>query len=118
MMLAQLLPDAVQVAGWLASAFFIAGGLNQVLKLIDRTKEKPPPIETYETKAEARQRLEEATARIQRLEAWNQELRREFKADLHRVHERLDGMAGDFNHQIQALPGQIIATLKNTGAIR
>jgi hypothetical protein len=117
MILAQIEPNAVQVAGWLASAFFIAAGLNQVLKLIDRAKEEPPPIETYVTKAESQQRQEESAARIQRLEEWNQELRREFRADLARVHQRLDDLAGDFNHQIQALPNQIIATLKNTGAL-
>jgi hypothetical protein len=57
-------PDAVQLAGWLACAFFMAGGINQVLKLFDRAKEQPPPLETYATKAE----VSLLRADVQRLE--------------------------------------------------
>jgi len=58
-------PDAVQLAGWLACAFFLAGGVNQVLKLVDRAKEQPPPLETYATKAE----VALLRADVQRLES-------------------------------------------------
>lgn len=43
MMLADLTPTAVQLAAFLASAMFLIGLANGILKLIDRFKDKPAP---------------------------------------------------------------------------
>jgi hypothetical protein len=118
MLIGQIQTDALQVAGWLASLFFIAGGVNQVLKLLDRAREKPPPLETYVTKLDCQRQQGNEGARIERLEQSHYQLHAEFKTDLARVHQRLDDLATDFNDKIQSLPSQIIATLRNTGAIK
>jgi len=107
-----LAPDALQTAGWLASAFFLAGGLNQVLKLVDRTREQPPPAQTYATKAEQQQRFEDTLARIERLENRTEQHGQECRADLQRLQQRLDAVAADLNRQLQALPRDLAATLR------
>ncbi len=38
-------PSPTELAAWLAVAFFLAAGVNQIWKLIDRAKDKPPPDE-------------------------------------------------------------------------
>ncbi len=48
MLPATLDPTAIQIASWLAVAFFLAAGVNQIWKLIQRFKDKPPPAEIYE----------------------------------------------------------------------
>ncbi len=107
--LAQLTPDAVQVAGWLASAFFIAGGLNQILKLTDRAKERPPPAETYVTKVEYQRQMQEEQARLIRLEVWMDQWRREIRADLTGLGEASEARAHDLHQRVNPLEGQIRA---------
>lgn len=46
-------PHAAQSIGWLAlAAFSLAGGINQVMAIMDRFKEKPVPADTYATKTD------------------------------------------------------------------
>lgn len=116
---------AVSAAGFLASAFFLAAGFNQVLRLIDRLKEKPVPSETYVTKtefqtataAQARRHemLEQRLDQAQQARATDRQdvlgeissLRGEIREDLSRVHERVDD-----------LPSQVVALLRNSGALK
>lgn len=43
---------SLEIGIWLGCLFFIAGGTNQVMKLIDRTKEHPPARDTYQLKGD------------------------------------------------------------------
>ena len=46
-------PESAQSIGWLALALAaLIAGINQVLRLTDRLKEKPPVHQTYATKVE------------------------------------------------------------------
>jgi DNA anti-recombination protein RmuC len=108
-MIAQLTPDAVQVAGWLASAFFVAGGINQILKLTDRTKENPPAVEKYWTKAEAQRHREEERERIQQMEQRWEQLRREIRADISRLADSSARRAQELHQRINPLEGHIQA---------
>lgn len=118
------MPDLSQVGWFLAIVFFLTGGVNQVMKLLDRMKESPNPRDTYLTKEEfaeqqlvQQRRLDEIEARqeasrTQRendrvaLRGEMHDMRGEIRGDIQRIHERLDG-----------LPERVIATLVNTGAI-
>jgi len=109
---------APSVAAWLAALFFLLAGLNSMLRLADRFKEKPPPIQTYVQKADFHRqhgllsdRLEQLSNELLRVREQDQEqinaVRHEMAQALREVHGRLD-----------VLPAQIITILKNTGAIR
>lgn len=122
-------PASYQSLGWLMLALFsLAGGANQVMRLLDRLKEKPNPAETYLTKTEAARmetRLEtQLVERVRVIEAQHNSdlrelrdeihgMRAQFVADLTRVHARLD----DLLESTQAVTDRVIATLRNTGAI-
>lgn len=45
-------PTSVEIGGWIGCAFFLAAGINQVLKVVDRTKEHPPARDTYQVKGD------------------------------------------------------------------
>ena len=61
-------PTGVEVMAFVGSLFFLAAGANQVLKLVDRNKEQPPPSETYTTKVECGIKHEGFHDRLCRLE--------------------------------------------------
>lgn len=62
-------PGSAQSIGWLAlTAAGAAGAANQVLKLMDRFKEKPPPSETYVTIKECKVMHSSQELRIGKLE--------------------------------------------------
>lgn len=121
-------PTSLEIAAWLLAAFAIAAGINQIMRLIDRMREKPSPIETYETKLSAAKEREHIERRIQRVEA---DLLR-LSADIHtlgvtlaetgeararRLHERIDHVQADITRQMHEMPSQMVALLKNTGAL-
>lgn len=45
-------PTSLEIGGWVLCLFGLAGGVNQVLKIFDRTKESPPPRDTYQVKGD------------------------------------------------------------------
>jgi hypothetical protein len=45
-------PTSLEIGGWVLCLFGLAGGVNQVLKIFDRTKEHPPPRDTYQLKGD------------------------------------------------------------------
>lgn len=109
--------SAVSLAAWLACAAFLAGLINSVLALVDRIKEKPIPSETYLRIADWSDHRDQILARIESvrvageadraaLRSETAELRGEIRDDIRRLHQRMDD-----------LPTQLIATLRNTGAI-
>lgn len=118
-------PSSYQSIGWILLALFsLAGGANQLFRLIDRLKEKPSPSETYLTKVEAA-RLEASmierfrvldaqhTTDMRRLGEDIHGMRTQFSHDLTRVHQRLD----DLLESTQGITDRVVATLRNTGAI-
>lgn len=70
-------PDAVTLAGFLACGFFVVSLVNQVMRLMDRNKEQPRPIDTYATKAE----LEVVRIDLKRVESSIIDLRHEMRED-------------------------------------
>ena len=112
---------AWQAAGWIASAFFLAGGINQVMRLVDRFKGNPPAEQLQINAQELARRvtaLEESTTEAshqrrvmyEKVGSMKDEIRDEVKRDLGLVYDRLnklsEGMAGlhrDTEHQTREL---------------
>lgn len=108
----------ITIAAWLACAAFVVGLVNSVLTLVERLKEKPRPADTYVRIQDFSEHRQLVLARIEAMRISQDadresfrgevnELRVEIRDDLRRVHDRIDD-----------LPSQIIATLKNTGALK
>jgi hypothetical protein len=74
-------PDAVQLAAFVGCLFFLAGGVNQVMGIMDRFKEKPPPSETYVSLKLCQKIHEEADRRITQAECAVDTLRRELRLE-------------------------------------
>lgn len=73
-------PGGYQAVGWLLMALAGLGvAINQLLKLVDRMKEKPPPAETYMTKAQCAVSHGETDRRLDRLECEVPEIRAEIR---------------------------------------
>lgn len=109
---------AVSIAAWLGCAAFVVGLVNGVLALVDRLKERPSPSETYVRLADFSEhrrlvldRIESQRVALEAARDAEREelagLRNEIRGDIRRIHDRVDD-----------LPAQIIATLRNTGAIQ
>ena len=103
--------NSIQLAGWIGSLFFLGGGLNQVLRLMDRFKEQPPPAQTYATKEELLLLRHELNL-----------LRAEVRADLDRILDAGEARARKLHQRIDPIinemPGKIIELLRHTGAIK
>jgi len=115
-------PTSVEIGGWMACLFFLVAGFNQLFKIADRMKEKPPPAETYLTKTEFSAHSAQLTARFDRMES-----------DLRVLAEKLDETSGEaaklnelraskmherLNDIERNMPNQIVALLRNTGALK
>lgn len=102
-------PTSYSAIGWVAVTLFsIAAGTNQLLHLLDRSKEKPAPSETYVTRehcATLHQQQHEQVrhwgsrldalenSRLENISAMNEQLdsiRAEIKNDIRSVHTRID----------------------------
>lgn len=124
-MLAQnSMPDPVALASFMACLFFLVAGYNQIMKAMDRQKDKPTAAEVLDRCRElfattdevktlaARVALDEAALRNFEAHVADQgEVRKNFIVD------HVDHKCGELQTQINALPDKVIATLKNTGAI-
>jgi hypothetical protein len=92
-------PGPVELAAFLASLLFLVSGVNAVMKLVDRMKEKPPPAETYTTLAQCRTLHTAQDHRISQTECAVESLRQEMKDErgemmesLRRIHARIDAI--------------------------
>ena len=97
-------PNSSQTVGWLCLALFgIAGGINHVLAIWDRTKEIPPPAQTYVTKPDCLSARIELNQRMGRLDSDLHDIRSEMKADREtlllageeramKIHQRIDAV--------------------------
>ena len=93
------------VAGWVATAFFVIAGLNQVMNLVDRFRDKPSASERHESwrtefdawkereAKEAAERRRLIYSRIEELrrevQADHVEMKKDLKADFDGVHNRI-----------------------------
>lgn len=124
-MLAQTTPEPVALASFMACLFFLVAGYNQVMKALDRQKDKPTAAEvldrcrqlfatTDEVRAlAARVTSDEAALRTFEAHVADQgEVRKNF------IVQHVDAKCGELQKQINDLPDKIFSTLKNTGAIR
>lgn len=102
-------PSSYTAVGWILVALAaLATGANQLLRLLDRTKEQPPPADTYVRKEHCHtlhHSTEEAignlSTRLKTVEGAKtdlaeamhgqiSQLRREMKEDFRQVHSRID----------------------------
>ncbi len=110
-------PSTWQAIGWLAVALFsLAGGINQVTKLVDRWRGHPP-AETLKASADeltrrvsaleenAQEAMERRRAMHGKIDAVESKVRADVKQDLGNVYERLNsvsqsiaGLARDTEH--------------------
>lgn len=114
-------PDPVALASWVACLFFVVAGVNQVLRLLDRTKEQPRPSETYARRDECAAFHRLWQAELARLEGELRLLRDESDKVTVRWEKQLTAVQADIrevNKRINDLPNSLITTLKNTGVIK
>jgi flagellar biosynthesis/type III secretory pathway M-ring protein FliF/YscJ len=108
-------------AGLLAGLFFVAAGINQVLRLVDRTKEKPPPAETYMTKETCRREHEEIAQRFDRVETEVRAIREQIRQDRVELDQADEERASKLHDRInliaEEMPGKVVSLLRNTGAL-
>ncbi len=116
-LLAQITPDALHIAGGLASMFFVIGGVNTTLKLVDRLRGQPNP-ERLQPLADALHR------RLDQLEAAREHDLREAEERRRAIYAQLDRTRLELKQDIQAveskiatMPAEIVALLRNTGAL-
>lgn len=77
-------PTSLEIGGWIGCLFFLAAGVNQVLKVIDRTKEQPPPRDTYQVKGDYVTRRE-----LDAIEKDLAGLRTEFREEVGKLREEM-----------------------------
>lgn len=125
MMLGQMAtPGAVELAGWLGCLFFLCAGANQVAKLWDRTRPRPPSsdlkgaIDLLSGRiAELEKSAAHNTARRKEIYEKIEETREGLTAQVERVHARVDKLQEEMHEQIKDLPNELVVLLRNTGAI-
>ena len=93
-------PSAVQSAGWLClAAFGLAGGINQVMKIVDRVKGKPSAAEVQTDTANKYQPLGDYATQddLDRLQEEIQEDRRLAQASRERIDIEIKGVQRDLS---------------------
>jgi len=93
----------LDIGGWSVAAFAVAGGVNQILRIVDRVKERPAPSETYTTLANCDRRHHTISTELVGLRSDLQALRMEIRSDLKesiaanelrasKIHSRIDDL--------------------------
>ncbi len=112
-------PSSYQSLGWLmVCAVALVAGINQVMRLLDRFKEKPRPADTYVTKEEHRERVVEFRTQLADIRRAREDDTRAVRGDLDGLREQFGTDLRGVHQRIDDLPNSIIATLKNTGVIK
>jgi hypothetical protein len=91
-LLAQAQFDSVHLAAFIGIAFFLVGGINQILRITDRFKEKPPPSQTYMTKSDCAAQHESI-----------RELSRSLQSEIVALKRERDGVLAQMNAQLTDL---------------
>ncbi len=97
-------PDAVQLAAWLACLFFVAGGVNQVMRMVDRARGHPPNEElkggadvmsqrVASLEKEAQEAMVRRRAMHERIDGAEKRVREEVKRDTELIHEKINNVA-------------------------
>lgn len=128
-------PDPLLLTGVLGSIGFLLFILNQGARFLDRFKENPPVSATYmradtceKVHGHVEERLsrhDEQIAGLQRdMAVMAKTLDDQAEARASRIHSRIDAVRGELakdiarvHDRVDGIPAQIVATLKNTGAI-
>jgi hypothetical protein len=120
---------------WIACLAFAVVFCNGVMKLVDRFRGEEP----HPPNASLGQSQEQLAERVNSLEVWRGDLTRKLEADKQaillsgsqrgqRIYEKIDDevktlridmkeMNKDLTQKCEAIPSEVIALLKNTGAI-
>lgn len=103
----------LDIAGWCGCAFFLAAGYNQVVKAVDRAKDKPAPADvraeahgTFATKAD-----------FTALEGKLTEQRVASEESRARIYRQIDDVRRELDGKIDGMPGRIIAELANLNVL-
>jgi hypothetical protein len=100
----------VDIAGWLACAFFMLGLWNGLKKAINNEKEKPAPSQTYTTKADSEKHVSENRAQhavlFSKIAEAERLLRLEMKADTTDLHNKVNAVAREVSGLTAATEAQ------------
>ena len=91
------------IGGLMVGLFALAGGINQILRIVDRLKERPPPAETYVSKVHCDRQHIKFESEFGGLRAEVRELRAEIKADLKEVSAANEARASKLHGRIDDL---------------
>jgi len=116
-MLAQIHPDTLQVAGGIASLFFFVGGINAILKLVDRLRGQPPAEHLKVIADEMSKRLCHLEGLRERDGREHEERRRALYLHVDKTRLELKEDIKALEAKIGVMPAEIVTLLRNTGAI-
>ncbi len=107
-------PTFEQFGIWMACALF---ALDVYLRLRAAQSAKDPQKRDVRISADCATR-EEFDEHVRTNRAAHNQIFSEIKEGDADVHKRLDAVVKEFNEQLRALPNEIIALLRNTGALK
>jgi hypothetical protein len=105
---------SINIAAWLACAAFLTGLVNGALKLTDRIKGIPPNAELGGEVKSLTQRIVE----LERIAIEGVERRRKIYEQIEKNREATEHRFQTIEQRLTDLPDRIIATLRNTGALK
>ena len=109
---------AVDIGAWLVAFFALVGGFNQVLRLVDRVKEKPPPSLTYQPRGDYATRQELAgLVHRHELDALKAELTKTLGSLAAQVEEARHESRQDRTEILRALEEKVVAGHKRTDKV-
>lgn len=112
-------PTSYQSMGWLmVCVVALIAGINQVLRLLDRFKERPRPADTYVTKEEHKERVVEFRSQLAEIRQAREQDTRAVRGDIDDMREQFGEDLRGVHQRIDDLPNSIITTLKQTGVIK
>jgi hypothetical protein len=93
-------PTGIEVLAFVGSLFFLAAGANQVLKLVDRNKEQPPPAATYVTLKECANRHEFTRALLDRNDREIEAIKNQITCEVGEVTRLAEARTGGLHERI------------------
>jgi hypothetical protein len=116
-MLAQFNPDTLQWAGGIASLFFFVGGVNAILKLVDRLRGQPPAEHLKVIADEMGKRVSHLEECREHDAKEHEERRRALYAHVDKTRMELKEDIRALDAKVGVMPAEIVTLLRNTGAI-
>jgi hypothetical protein len=115
--LAQINPDTVQLAGGAASLFFFIGGVNAILKLVDRLRGQPPVEHLKVIADDMNKRLCHLEAQRELDVRQQEERRRALYSHVDKTRLELKEDIKALDAKVGVMPAEVVALLRNTGAM-